>query len=96
MNLALALSVLCFACPISAVAQPVTGPYVSLDRGASIENPSTWNTSNQPSRSADTGSYKPLDPSTTSSFESGSIGYGFGSGFRVELGSGYSNSPATK
>ncbi|WP_297492299.1 OmpA family protein [Acidocella sp.] len=68
------------AAPLAAQAQPVTGPYVSFGVGASIANPFTYN-------------YEAYNNSQTGKFQSrpayagaGAIGYGFGNGFRVELG----------
>jgi outer membrane protein OmpA-like peptidoglycan-associated protein len=66
------------AAPFAAHAQPVTGPYVSLGAGTSIANPFNYQYRNYP----DNGKFQ------TRPDYSGvaAIGYGFGNGFRVELG----------
>jgi opacity protein-like surface antigen len=93
MKLRLALATAtCLALPIiaqsSAHAQPVTGPYVSLGAGTSIENPSSSGFSNN----GFIGNLEIIDSySLRNQFRpdysgAAAAGYGFGNGFRVELG----------
>jgi outer membrane protein OmpA-like peptidoglycan-associated protein len=72
----------CLALPLAAHAQPVTGPYVSLLGGTSISNPFNYNYENY---TGQTGKFL----SRPSYAGAGSIGYGFGDGFRVELGGNF-------
>ncbi len=74
----------CLALPLAAHAQPVTGPYVSLGAGTSISNPISY--------SYDQYQYGP-GYNTSGKLQSrpayaavAAAGYGFGNGFRVELG----------
>ena len=69
----------CLALPLAAHAQPVTGPYTSLGAGVNILTPTNFNT-----HSASTPGGKLL--SRPSMAVAGGIGYGFGNGFRVQLG----------
>jgi outer membrane protein OmpA-like peptidoglycan-associated protein len=96
----------CLALPLAAHAQPVTGPYVSLEGGTSILNPTNYNYENYPAGGEVAG------PAIANniSFNGGqngkflfkpsyagevSLGYGFGNGFRVELeGNLYRNTVA--
>ncbi|MDR3506044.1 MAG: OmpA family protein [Acidocella sp.] len=69
----------CLALPLAAHAQPVTGPYVSLGAGTSILTPTTVSVQNN-----GTVSGKALwRPSYAGVADAG---YGFGNGFRVQLG----------
>jgi outer membrane protein OmpA-like peptidoglycan-associated protein len=72
------------ALPAAAIAQPITGPYVSLGVGATIFQDQSIKTASLP----DLGVYS----STVGSLDynvdvagAGSVGWGFGNGFRVEI-----------
>jgi OmpA-OmpF porin, OOP family len=83
MKLRLALAAAtCLALPIAAHAQPVTGPYVSLGAGTSISNPFNYNYENF---SGINGKFL----SRPAYAGVGAVGYGFGNGFRVELGGNF-------
>jgi outer membrane protein OmpA-like peptidoglycan-associated protein len=83
MKLRLALAAAtCLALPLAAHAQPVTGPYVSLEGGTSLEYSFDYN---YPAAAGDTGKFV-TRPSYAGA---GSIGYGFGNGVRVELGGNF-------
>ena len=71
----------CLVMPVVAQAQPVTGPYVSLSGGVTIENPVNY-------RFDASGASGKLQwrPGYT---VLGGIGYGFGDGFRVEFDGDY-------
>jgi outer membrane protein OmpA-like peptidoglycan-associated protein/outer membrane protein W len=78
----------CLALPLAAHAQPVTGPYVSLLGGTSILNPTNYN-------------YNATDFGGKVLYKedyagAGGIGYGFGDGFRVELGGDFIRNTAHK
>jgi outer membrane protein OmpA-like peptidoglycan-associated protein len=78
MKLRLALAAAtCLALPIAAHAQPVTGPYVSLEGGTSITNPDNFNESLK-----GTSGKELYRESYAGIF---SAGYGFGNGFRVQI-----------
>jgi len=82
MKLRLALAAAtCLALPIVAHAQPVTGPYVSLEGGTSILNPVDFN------EGALGLTGKALFKDSYAG--AGSLGYGFGNGFRVEISGDY-------
>ncbi len=67
----------CLALPLAAHAQPVTGPYVSLGAGTSIENPVNYHFTS----SNGTGRWQfNADYAGDAAF-----GYGFGNGFRIQL-----------
>jgi outer membrane protein OmpA-like peptidoglycan-associated protein len=69
----------CLALPLAAHAQPVTGPYVSLEAGTSFQMKTSW---------TDAGIGGPLKGvyDYTPSFAGNiGVGYGFGDGFRVQL-----------
>jgi OOP family OmpA-OmpF porin len=91
MNLRLALAAAtCLALPIVAHAQPVTGPYVSLEAGTSILNSENVNV-----RGAGT------DVAGKAQFGisyagDAAIGYGFGDGFRVEIAGNFNHNNAKK
>ncbi len=91
MKLRLALAAAtCLALPIAAHAQPVTGPYVSLEGGTSISNPFNYDyyavqDNGGPAYQGPTGKFL----SRPAYAGVGSIGYGFGNGFRVELGGNF-------
>jgi len=88
MKLRLALAAAtCLALPIAAHAQPVTGPYVSLEGGTSLLNPAPFD-----ARYAVFTGKVLFKNSYTGA---GAIGYGFGNGVRVELaGNWYRNTAA--
>jgi outer membrane protein OmpA-like peptidoglycan-associated protein len=89
MKLRLALAAAtCLAMPIAAHAQPVTGPYVSLEGGTSILNPVNVNDT------ATGVSGKFLFKNSYAGV--GAIGYGFGDGFRVEISGDYLRNFASK
>ncbi len=78
MKLRLALAAAtCLVLPIAAQAQPVTGPYVSLGLGTTIQNPLNLHDN------ATGASGKALFRNSYSG--DAAVGYGFGDGFRVEL-----------
>ncbi len=89
MKLRLALAAAtCLVLPLAAHAQPVTGPYVSLGLGTTIQNPLNV-------RSNTTGaSGKALFRDSYSG--DAAVGYGFGDGFRVELSGNYYRDTAHK
>jgi len=89
MKLRLALAAAtCLALPLAAHAQPVTGPYVSLEGGTSILYPVDFN-----ARGAGvTGKALYKDDYAGNI----SLGYGFGNGFRVEIAGNYYRNTATK
>ena len=67
----------CLALPLAAHAQPITGPYVRLGIGTSILTPTNFSTPNGANGKV---LFRP-------SFAAASgTGYGFGNGFRVEIG----------
>ncbi|GLR68925.1 membrane protein [Acidocella aquatica] len=77
----------CLALPIAAHAQPVTGPYVSLEAGTSIGNPAdidfrVTQTSLYTSSSADLAGKRYTRPALAGD---AAVGYGFGNGWRVQL-----------
>jgi outer membrane protein OmpA-like peptidoglycan-associated protein len=65
--------------PLAAHAQPVTGPYVSLEAGTSISNPVNYSAAATSGKFLSRPDYAGV----------GSVGYGFGNGFRVELGGNF-------
>lgn len=76
MKLRLALAAAtCFALPIVAHAQPVTGPYVSLGAGTSLQNSVNYRTPTDNGKVVSRASYA----------GDAAVGYGFGDGFRVQL-----------
>jgi OmpA-OmpF porin, OOP family len=78
MKLRLALAAAtCLALPVMAHAQPVTGPYVSLEGGTSIANPTGFE--NRTDGTSGKLNFRDSYAVATS------VGYGFGDGFRVEL-----------
>jgi OOP family OmpA-OmpF porin len=92
MKLRLALAAAtCFALPIIAHAQPVTGPYVSLEGGTSILNPINFSDT----FSDGTGGSGKLQfrPSYAGI---GAVGYGFGNGFRVQIDGDYMHNTIAK
>jgi len=70
----------CLAMPVAAHAQPVTGPYVSLEGGTSLLEPENF---------ADTFGNSGKFYYRESYSGIGGIGYGFGNGFRVALEGNY-------
>jgi outer membrane protein OmpA-like peptidoglycan-associated protein len=88
MKLRLALAAAtCLALPLAAHAQPVTGPYVGLEGGTSIENPVNFS-------ETDGGSGKLLYKPSYAGI--GSLGFGFGNGFRVQLDGDYIHNTVSK
>jgi OOP family OmpA-OmpF porin len=78
MKLRLALAAAtCLALPVMAHAQPVTGPYVSLEGGTSIASPIGLENRTD-------GTSAKMNFRNSYAFAS-SVGYGFGNGFRVEV-----------
>ncbi|HTQ71123.1 MAG TPA: OmpA family protein [Acidocella sp.] len=78
MKLRLALAAAtCLVLPIAAHAQPVTGPYVSLGFGTTIQTPT--NVKSNPLNSSGKALFRESYSGDTA------FGYGFGNGFRVEL-----------
>jgi outer membrane protein OmpA-like peptidoglycan-associated protein len=77
----------CLALPIAAHAQPVTGPYVSLEGGTSLLEPQNF------SETFGAGGKLLYKPSYAGI---GSIGYGFGNGFRVQLDGDYLHDTVAK
>jgi outer membrane protein OmpA-like peptidoglycan-associated protein len=75
--------------PAAAIAQPVTGPYVSLGAGANIFQQQDLKDVNSPLLTPAESSYLP--PTTgkintdTDAIALGSVGWGFGNGFRLEV-----------
>jgi outer membrane protein OmpA-like peptidoglycan-associated protein len=89
MKLRLALAAAtCLALPLAAHAQPVTGPYVSLEGGTSILNPVNFN--------EHAFGYTGKSLYKDSYAGAGSLGYGFGNGFRVEISGDYIRNYASK
>ncbi|WBO57964.1 OmpA family protein [Acidocella sp. MX-AZ03] len=89
MKLRLALAAAtCLALPLAAHAQPVTGPYVSLGAGTTIQNPININ-------SRSTGSSGKMLFRDSYSGDA-AVGYGFGNGFRVELNGNFYRDTAHK
>jgi len=78
----------CLSLPLLAHAQPVTGPYVSLEGGTSILYP--VNASEKASGFGGKALFK------NSYAGEGAIGYGFGDGFRVEISGDYLRNYASK
>jgi len=82
MKLRLALAAAtCLALPLAAHAQPVTGPYVSIEGGTSILNPTNYSEDSY----GLTGKLQYLNDFAGI----GAIGYGFGNGFRVQIDGNY-------
>jgi outer membrane protein OmpA-like peptidoglycan-associated protein len=89
MKLRLALAAAtCLVLPIAAHAQPVTGPYVSLEGGTSILNPVNVddNATGVSGKFLFKNSYAGI----------GAVGYGFGDGVRVEISGDYLRNYASK
>jgi outer membrane protein OmpA-like peptidoglycan-associated protein len=88
MKLRLALiAATALALPVAAHAQPVTGPYVNLEGGTSILNPTNFSDS-----LGQTGKilYKPDYAGI------GGAGFGFGNGFRIEIDGDYLHNTVSK
>jgi len=81
MKLHLSLAAAAIALPVLAHAQPVTGPYVSLGAGTSFISPTSVNFE----ATGGSGKYQ-FRPDYAGV---AGIGYGFGDGFRVEIGGEY-------
>jgi outer membrane protein OmpA-like peptidoglycan-associated protein/outer membrane protein W len=89
MKLRLALAAAtCLALPLAAHAQPVTGPYVSLEGGTSIANPGGFE--NRTAGTSGKITYKNSYAAATA------VGYGFGDGFRVELNADFNRNTVHK
>jgi outer membrane protein OmpA-like peptidoglycan-associated protein len=78
----------CLSLPFVAHAQPVTGPYISLGAGTSIADPVNAS-SYQPAILRGDVTYTAKNQFRPSYAGAGAMGYGFGNGFRVELGGDY-------
>lgn len=80
MKLRLALAAAtCLAVPVMAHAQPVTGPYVSLGAGTTLQNHINYNDTTVGGVAGGKAQFK---PSYSGQF---GIGYGLGNGIRIEL-----------
>jgi outer membrane protein OmpA-like peptidoglycan-associated protein len=89
MKLRLALAAAtCLALPLVAHAQPVTGPYISVEGGTSIQNPLGFE-----NRNAGTSGKIQFRNSYAGDT---SVGYGFGNGFRVEVAADFDRNTASK
>jgi OOP family OmpA-OmpF porin len=88
MKLRLALAAAtCLAMPVIAHAQPVTGPYVSLEGGTSLLEPVNFNeTFGASGKVLTRPSYAGI----------GGVGFGFGNGFRVQLDGDYLHNTLSK
>jgi outer membrane protein OmpA-like peptidoglycan-associated protein len=85
----------CLALPLAAHAQPVTGPYVDLLGGTSILNPVGVNEKvNYQGQEYDGFDGKMLFENSYAG--AADVGYGFGNGFRVEIGGDYFHNTAKK
>jgi outer membrane protein OmpA-like peptidoglycan-associated protein/outer membrane protein W len=80
----------CLAMPLAAHAQPVVGPYVSLQGGTSLENPVDYNGQIGGTSSSGRFLYRPSYAGIAG------IGYGLGNGFRVELDGDYIHNTTVK
>jgi opacity protein-like surface antigen len=69
--------------PVAAHAQPVTGPYVNLEAGTTILNPTNFDGKVGPTEQTGKILYKPDYTGV------GGFGFGFGNGFRIELDGNY-------
>jgi OOP family OmpA-OmpF porin len=78
----------CLILPVAAHAQPVTGPYVSLNGGVTIQNPVNFN-----AESSGISGKLQFRPGFT---VLAGVGYGFGDGFRVELDGDWLHTTAHK
>jgi OOP family OmpA-OmpF porin len=77
------------AAPAAAIAQPVTGPYISLGAGANIfENQSVKNF-NVPALGNNGGFYGGHVSTDADIIGTGAIGYGLGNGLRIEVNGDY-------
>jgi OmpA-OmpF porin, OOP family len=89
MKLRLALAAAtCLALPLGAHAQPVTGPYVSLEGGTSLAEPIGFQGYN-----FNTVGKVQLNSSYAAV---GAVGYGFGNGFRVQLDGNFYRNTVSK
>jgi outer membrane protein OmpA-like peptidoglycan-associated protein len=77
----------CLALPIAAHAQPVTGPYISLEGGTSILNPINFSETFGGSGKLQ---YKPSYAGI------GALGFGFGNGFRLQIDGDYIHNTLAK
>jgi opacity protein-like surface antigen len=90
MKLRLALAAAtCLVLPLAAHAQPVTGPYVSLEGGTSILNPVNVNVRAFPGATG-----KLLFKNSYAG--DAAVGYGLGDGFRVEIAGDWNRNYASK
>ncbi len=95
MKLRLALAAAtCLSLPLAAHAQPVTGPYVSLEGGTSILNPVNFDESLISSADGIDTSGKVLYKNSYAGLAA--VGYGFGNGVRVEISGDYLRNYASK
>lgn len=88
---ALLTSATCLVLPVLAHAQPVTGPYISLGAGTSISNPLNYNYTAPTAGGQQSVFQGPSGRFLSKVSYAGvvGVGYGFGDGFRVELGGNY-------
>ena len=77
------------AAPAAAMAQPVTGPYVSLGVGANYLQDQDIRNFNVPALGAFAPGYNGHIKTDTDVIGSGAIGYGLGNGIRIELQGDY-------
>ncbi|WP_298216951.1 OmpA family protein [Acidocella sp.] len=85
MKLRLALAAAsCLVLPLAAHAQPVTGPYVSIGAGTTIEEP--MNINDRGTGPLNGGGKALFRPSYSGDI---AVGYGLGNGFRIELNGNY-------
>ncbi len=97
MTLRNALLAACLAAaPAAALAQPVTGPYISLGVGANYLQDQNIKTSNVPALPGYNNYFNGKISTNTDVMGSAAIGYGLGNGFRVELQADYRQNPLNK
>jgi outer membrane protein OmpA-like peptidoglycan-associated protein len=79
----------CLALPVLAQAQPVTGPYVNIEAGTSIEYSTNASLFLPGFPSGEFEKFQTKNQYRPSYAGVGGVGYGFGNGFRVELDGDY-------
>ena len=90
MKLRLALAAAtCLAVPMMAHAQPVTGPYISLGAGTTLQNHIHYNDT---TLGGIAGGKVQFKPSYSGEF---AVGYGLGNGFRIELAGNFNRNTAS-
>jgi outer membrane protein OmpA-like peptidoglycan-associated protein len=85
----------CLVLPLAAHAQPVTGPYVSLGAGANFEGAFKLKNFQFATAPVDNGLWAHVH-SNTGYVLQGSVGYGFGNGFRAEVEGDFTSSTFSK